>query len=188
MKRKRMLQLFEAAEQLWGSFDDFPALPPGTDPMPHLSRNTTSQPFFLVSDQDQTLINLTGEGEIWFAGERPEQFQLVAGDSVYIPAGIPSRVITHSPSLQVRFKAETPGREAAVWYCSDCQTVVYWYAIDTKNGIPQAAYWQAVQQFNTDAALRVCPACQTEQPPVDLGDIAWPAAAEAMQSMTKQAE
>ncbi len=186
MERRRMLQLFEAAEQLWGSFDDFPALPPGIDPMPHLSRNTISQPFFLVSDQDQTLINLSGEGEVWFGGERPEQFQLAVGDSVYIPAGIPSRVITRTPSVQVRFKAETAGREAVVWYCSDCRAVIHWRSIDTQAEIPQTAYWQAAQQFNTDAALRMCSACQREHPPVELGDIAWPAVAEALQSDTEK--
>ena len=188
MERKRMLQLFEAAEQLWGSFDDFPALPPGIDPMPHISRNTISQPFFLASDQDQTLINLSGEGEVWFTGDRPEQLQLVAGDSVYIPAGIPSRVMTHSPSLQVRFKAETPGKEAAVWYCAGCQAVVHWQSIDTKEEIPQAAYWEAVQQFNNDSSLRTCPDCQAEHPLAELGDIAWPAVAEAIQSMGEKAE
>ena len=84
--------------------------------MPHISCNTISQPFFLLSDQDHTVINLTGERGIWFAGEHAERLQLVAGDSVYLPAGIPSQVIKHTPSFQVRFKAETPGREAAVWY------------------------------------------------------------------------
>lgn len=188
MERRRMVQLFEAAEHLWGSFDDFPALPPGIDPMPHLSRNTISQPFFLVSDQDQTLINLSGEGAVWFEGERPEQLQLVVGDSVYIPAGIPSQVITHTPSVQVRFKAETAGKEAVVWYCPDCRAVVHWRSIDTQAEIPQAAYWQAVQQFNTDSALRVCPACQSEQPRAELGDIAWPAVAQAIQSTMDKAE
>lgn len=65
MDRKRIHQLFDAGLELWGgSFDDFPRLPPGTDPVPHISWNTLSKPFYLVSDQDQTLINLTGEGEI----------------------------------------------------------------------------------------------------------------------------
>ncbi len=182
MERKRMLQLFKELQTAWGSFDDFPALPPGIDPMPHISRNTISQPFFLVSDQDHTLINLTGEGEIWFAGEHAERLQLVAGDSVYLPAGIPSRVITHAPSLQVRFKAETPGREAVVWYCADCHTIVNWQAIDTGTEIPQQAYWQAVRTFNTDTTKRICPACGTEHPRVELGDIAWPAVADAIRS------
>lgn len=180
MERKRMLQLFDAGPELWGSFDDFPALPVGTDPMPHLSRNTISQPFYLVSDQDQTLINLSGEGEVWFQGERRERFSLVAGDSVYLPAGIPSRVITHTPNLQVRFKAETPGREATVWYCANCESVVHWQAVDTSSQIPQQAYWDATQTFNSDAAARTCAACTTVHPPVDLGDIAWPTVAEAI--------
>lgn len=40
---------------------------------------------------------------------------------------------------------------------------------------------RSVQQFNTDPALRVCPACQSEHPRLELGDIAWPAVAQAIQ-------
>jgi 3-hydroxyanthranilate 3,4-dioxygenase len=178
--RKRMLQLFHEAQSAWGSFDDFPALPPGTDPMPHISRNTVSQPFYLVSDQDQVLINFAGEGELWLKGNEPERMALVAGDSVYLPAGIPSRVVTHTPSLQVRFKAETPGREAVVWYCPGCGNIVDWRSIDTGQQLPQEVYWEAIQAFNDDAARRTCRHCGTIHPRVDLGDIAWPAVAAAI--------
>jgi 3-hydroxyanthranilate 3,4-dioxygenase len=177
-----MLQLFQEVQNAWGSFDDFPALPPGADPMPHISRNTVSQPFYLVSDQDQVLINLVGEGEIWLKGNEPERMSLVAGDSVYLPAGVPSRVVTRTPSLQVRFKAETPGREAVVWYCSCCDTIVDWRSIDTQQEIPQAAYWEATQAFNGDVTRRTCRECGTVHPAVDLGDIAWPTVAQAIRA------
>jgi len=66
--------------------------------------------------------------------------------------------------------------------------VVHWRSIDTQAEISQAAYWQAVQQFNTDPALRVCPACQSEHPRVELGDIARPAVAQAIQSNMGKSE
>jgi len=182
MDRKRMLQLFNEVQSAWGSFDDFPALPPGTDPMPHISCNTVSQPFYLVSDQDQVLINLAGEGELWLKGHEPERMPLVAGDSVYLPAGIPSRVVTHTPSLQVRFKAETPGREAVVWYCSRCDNIVDWRSIDTGQEIPQEAYWEATRAFNDDEVRRTCRPCGAVRPPVELGDIGWPAVAQTIRT------
>jgi 3-hydroxyanthranilate 3,4-dioxygenase len=183
MEAKRVVQLFQELETSWGSFDEFPALSPGVDPTPHLSRNTVSQPFFIVSDRDETLINLSGEGEIWFAGETPERTRLAAGDSVYLPAGIPSRLITHTTSLQVRFKAQTPGREAAVWYCGQCSGVVHWHAIGPEVEIPQEQYWDAVEIFNSSVATRSCPACGTEHSPAELGDIAWPEVAKAIRAL-----
>ena len=180
MKAKRVVQLFEEVGSAWGSFDDFPALDPRVDPMPHLSRNIVSQPFFLASDSDQTLINVRGEGEIWFAGKPAERMRLIAGDSVYLPAGVPNRVITHTPSLQVRFKAHPPAREAAAWYCDDCGVVVHWHAIDAEVEIPQEEYWAAVSAFNADDALRRCGACGAQHPKADLGDIAWLEVAKAI--------
>lgn len=87
MERKRMLQLFHEAQNAWGSFDDFPVLPPGTDPMPHISRNTVSQPFYLVSDQDQVLINLAGEGELWLKGHEPERMSVARCWRLRLSAG-----------------------------------------------------------------------------------------------------
>ncbi len=66
--------------------------------------------------------------------------QLAAGDCVYLPAGVPSRILTQTPSLQVRFNAATPGREAVAWYFADCRGVVYWHAIEARVEIPQEEY------------------------------------------------
>ena len=182
MEAKRVIQLFQEVESAWGSFDDFPALDPRVDPMPHLSRNTVSQPFYLVSESDQTLINVSGEGELWLAGPRPERMQLVAGDSVYPPAGVPSRVITRTPSLQVRFKAEPPAREAVAWYCEACRELVHWHDIGAEVEVPQEEYWRAVEHFNRDEAARTCDACGALHPPAELGDIAWPEVAKAIRA------
>ena len=50
IERKKTLNVFKDAHDAWGSFDDFPVGQPGTDPMPHLSRNRCAQPFFLVAE------------------------------------------------------------------------------------------------------------------------------------------
>ncbi len=186
MDRKRMHFVFELAEKTWGSFDDFPIMPPGTDPMPHLSKNTVSQPFYLASDQDQTLIHFTGKAEIWFRSETDERMSLNPSDCVYIPAGVPSRIITHTPSLQVRLKAGTPGREAAIWYCPGCSEFISWQSFrvgdvdQPDHKLPQAAYWEAVQAFNGDESMRTCGQCRAVHPQLDLGDIAWPEVVEAL--------
>jgi hypothetical protein len=107
---------------------------------------------------------------------------LVANDSVYIPAGVPSRIITRTLSLQVRFKAETPGREAVVWYCETCDSLLFWREIDTATEIPQVVYWDATQAFNSDAAARTCRGCGAVNTPAELGDIAWHEVAEAIRA------
>ncbi len=66
LERKKTLNVFKDAREAWGSYDDFPVGQPGTDPMPHLSRNRVAQPFYLVSEADQVLIQMAGRGEIQF--------------------------------------------------------------------------------------------------------------------------
>ena len=66
IERKKTLNVFKDAREAWGSYDDFPVGQPGTDPMPHLSRNRCPQPFFLVSEADQVLIQMAGRGRIEF--------------------------------------------------------------------------------------------------------------------------
>jgi hypothetical protein len=45
VERKRMLQLFQEVQNAWGSFDDFPAPPPGADPMPQEAYWQATQTF-----------------------------------------------------------------------------------------------------------------------------------------------
>src|SRR5207237_3246410 len=106
LERKKTSNVFREAANAWGSYDDYPVGPPGTDPMPHLSRNRVAQPFYLVSEADQVLIQMAGEGEILFAERDPARMALSPGDTVYIPAGVPSRLVPRGENLQVRLKAE----------------------------------------------------------------------------------
>ena len=172
LERKKTLNVFKDAKQAWGSYDDYPVGPPGTDPMPHLSRNRLPQPFFLVGEEDQVLIQMAGKGEILLLTDTPERMPLQPGDAVYIPAGVPSRLFPDGENLQLRLKAEPPGREAVAWYCASCGGELYTREIPA--GIVQDHYWESpVQAFNAGEALRTCRR-GVVHPPVELGDIAWP--------------
>jgi 3-hydroxyanthranilate 3,4-dioxygenase len=178
LERKKTLNVFKDGKGAWGSYDDYPVGPPGTDPMPHLSRNRVPQPFFLVSEEDQVLIQMAGEVSIEFREIEPRRMRLTPGDTVYIPAGVPSRLVPEGENLQIRLKVEPPGREAVAWYCAGCDALVY--TEELAAGIVQEGYWHAVQAFNEDTTRRTCGACVAVHPPVDLGDIAWPEVAKAL--------
>jgi len=99
IERKKTLNVFKDAHDAWGSFDDFPVGQPGTDPMPHLSRNRCAQPFFLVAEADHVLVQMAGSGRIELRGHAT--MQLEPGDTVYIPACVPSRIIPDGENIQI---------------------------------------------------------------------------------------
>jgi hypothetical protein len=181
LERKKTLNVFKDAAGAWGSYDDFPVGPTGTDPMPHLSRNRTAQPFYLVSEADQVIIQMAGEGEILFAEREPARMPLVPGDTVYVPAGVPSRLLPRGENLQVRLKAEPPVREAVAWFCGRCGARVHAEELPA-DGIPQEGYWSAVHTFNADPTTRTCGGCGEVHPPAELGDVAWPEVAAALRA------
>ncbi len=174
LERKKTLNVFKDAREAWGSYDDFPVGQPGTDPMPHLSRNRCAQPFFLVSEADQVLIQMAGRGEIQFRDVEPAVIKLVPGDTVYIPACVPSRLVPDGENVQIRLKAEPGVREAVAWYCA-CGALVH--SVEIAPGIVQDAYLAAVHAFN--ASARTCETCQRVHPVAELGDIDWAHAAAA---------
>ena len=180
IERKKTLNVFKDAREAWGSYDDFPVGQPGTDPMPHLSRNRIAQPFYLVSEADQVLVQMAGRGEIELRepdAPGPTRMVLDPGDTVYIPACVPSRLVPYGENVQVRLKAEPAVREAVAWYCA-CGALVS--SVELAPGIMQEGYLAAVQTFN--ASARKCPACGRVHPAAELGDIDWAAAAAAVRA------
>jgi hypothetical protein len=173
IERKKTLNVFKDAREAWGSYDDFPVGQPDTDPMPHLSRNRCAQPFFLVSEADQVIIQMAGTGRIEFVGA--ETMPLQPGDTVYIPACMPSRLFPDGENVQVRLKAEPGVREAVAWFC-ECGALVH--SIEISPGIVQASYLAAVHAFN--ASPRACASCGRVHPLAELGDIAWAETAKAL--------
>jgi hypothetical protein len=177
IERKKTLNVFKDAREAWGSYDDFPVGQPGTDPMPHLSRNRVAQPFYLVSEADQVLIQMAGRGEIRFHGGDPAVIALEPGDTVYLPACVPSRLVPDGENVQLRLKVEPGVREAVAWFCP-CGAIVD--SAEIAPGVVQDAYLAAVHAFN--ASARTCPDCGQQHPPAELGDIAWTEVAAALRA------
>ncbi len=182
MKRGKATTIFAAAEGCLGSYDDFPVMPAGTDPMSCVSRNRVPQPFFLVSEHDQVLLLFAGVTRVELPGSEMGHAQLKAGESLYIPAGQPSRIVPLSESIQLKWRAEPGGWEAAVWYCPRCDAKVFIKEFNTAEQLPQEGYWQACNEFNSDRALRTCDGCGAVLDPADLGDIRWPDVAREIRS------
>lgn len=174
LERKKTLNVFKDAREAWGSYDEFPVAQPGIDPMPHLSRNRVAQPFFLVHEADQVLIQMSGRGEIQFHGA--PAMPLEPGDIVYIPARLPSRLVPAGENVQVRLKVEPPAREAVAWFCT-CGARVH--LVELPPGPPQRHYWAAVQAFN--ASPRTCARCGAVHPVAELGDVKWLETAAALE-------
>lgn len=188
MKRGRATTIFAAAEECLGSHDDFPIMPEGTDPMSCVSRNRVAQPFFLVSEHDQILLLFAGQTRVELHGSSMSQAQLKPGESLYIPAGQPSRIVPLSESVQLKWRAEPGGWEAAVWFCAQCDSEVFVKEFNTSEQLPQECYWAACNEFNSDAALRTCEKCGTVLNPADLDDIRWPDVARQIRNDTKSSD
>jgi 3-hydroxyanthranilate 3,4-dioxygenase len=179
-ERRKTLNVFREAALTWGSYDDFPLVPAGVDPSPHLSRNQVAQPFYLVTAQDEVLVTMSGDGEIRFKDPARTVLVVSPGDVAYLPARIPARIIPHGELLQVRLKGNPPFTEAAAWYCDACDAFMHRAEFTSK--IPQRSYWDAVTTYNTDARYRTCPACGHVHDKAELGDIAWDAVADALEA------
>jgi len=173
MRRSKEFDILTAARECLGSYDEWPCLPAGIDPMPYLSRNRVPQPFYLISAHDRILVHLGGTGRVEFREASIHYFDLVCGDFVYLPAGTPSRIVPETPCLQLIYRAEPRGQETALWYCSGCGTELHRVVLDEAEGLLQRAYWTACQTFSDNLAVHTCARCATIHPPLDLTDIRW---------------
>lgn len=179
IRRKNNFNILREARKL-GSFDDFPLLRPEVDPQLHVSVNSVDQPFFLTGKKDMVLSQMSGRSRIVFAGGPVRYFDLVPGEFVYIPAGMPHRVLTAEDGIQVRYKAREPGTETVAWKCANCGSEVHSVSFDASSAPAQIGYQSACEAFNSDPALRKCHNCGTEADPVNLGTFRWPRVVEAL--------
>lgn len=177
-----MFNLFQAANDCLGSYDEFPTMPAGTDPMPCLSRNRVAQPFHLVSASDEVLIAMAGDATLRLPGNELSEVPVGVGEAVYIPAGQPSQIIPSGTTIHLRFKPEPPDWEAAAWFCEHCGVELHRREFRAGEQLPQECYWDACQAFNRDERLRTCGQCATVTAPLDLSDIRWPDVAEMIRA------
>jgi hypothetical protein len=179
-ERRKTLNVLKESNLTWGSFDDFPIIPEGIEPSPHLSRSRVPQPFYLVTAKDELLVTMTGEGEVRFHDPERTVLCIGPGDVVYLPARLPSRVIPDTELVQVRIKDVPPFTEAVAWFCDSCGNLLY--RAEFTAVVPQRQYWQATIAYNSDPALRTCASCGRTHDPVDLDEIAWDEVAEVLES------
>ena len=186
MQRSKEFDILAAARECLGSYDEWPCLPTGIDPMPYLSRNRVPQPFHLASAHDRLLVHLGGTGRVEFREASVYYFELACGDFVYLPAGTPSRIVPETPCLQIVYRVEPWGQETALWYCPGCGAELHRTALDGAQGVPQRAYWAACHAFNSEPAARTCARCATVHPLLDLTDIRWPEVATLLRGGPRQ--
>ena len=179
LERRKMFQAFEAARDA-GPYDELPMLRSQADPQIYLSHNDRPQPFWLICSLDSMLSNAYGTGRVYMADSPVRYHNLEPGDLVYVPAGVPHRLVPDEPSVVLRYKAREAGWEGVAWYCEQCEAELYREEFDTSEEIPQAAYQRACDAFNADAGRRRCPRCGTEADPVDVADLRWSEIAEAI--------
>ena len=170
--RKRTLDCIKTARDV-GNYDDVPILAEAVDPQIHLSRNDCTQPFSLICEKDNILVQMSGSAIVHFHAADVRRFRLQPGDHVYIPAGTPHRVEPLTESIRLRYKAREAGLEAVAWYCDGCGAELRRYTWDTAATPSQQAYWDACREFNESAVARTCAECGTMLDPIDLSPFRW---------------
>jgi 3-hydroxyanthranilate 3,4-dioxygenase len=115
------------------------------------------EPFFLVTALDEVLVQMAGRAEVRFQDGVTSSMCLEPGDTVYLPAGVPSRIVSIGECIQIRLKGQPPLQEAVAFYCRDCNSLLH--AEEFTDAIPQRHYWRATSAFNADPTLRTCKRC-----------------------------
>ncbi|SOE06305.1 3-hydroxyanthranilate 3,4-dioxygenase [Variovorax sp. YR752] len=172
IRRKNALNLIKDKSK-FSNFDEYPVLKEDVDPQLHISRNGVDQPFFLVCQKDCTIAALTGKARVHFHDASVRYYDLLPGDHVYVPAGMPHRITAIEPGVHIRYKAREAGLEAVAWYCGNCDHEIDRYTWDTAKQVPQAGYLAGAERFNGTSERRICKSCGNEHSPLDLSPFRW---------------
>lgn len=179
LRRKNTLNLFREAGKL-SSFDEYPVLRSEIDPQMHVSRNSVDQPFHLICEKDSVLVLISGKAIVQFASGAVRFFELEPGDFVYVPGGMPHRILVGEEGIHVRYKARESGLEAVAWYCKNCGAKLDEQVWDTAVTLPQEGYEDACQSFNSQIDRRTCTECGSTHDVVDLTAFRWKAVAQML--------
>lgn len=179
IRRKNALNLIRDRAK-FSNFDEYPVLKEDVDPQLHVSVNSVDQPFFVIFQKDTLLAALSGSAQVQFKGASVHYFDLGPGDHVYVPAGIPHRIVGGKNALHLRYKARQPGLEAVAWYCEHCGEELDRYTWDTARQVAQAGYQAAATRFNASPERRRCSSCGHEHPVIDLSPFRWDAVARSL--------
>ena len=178
-KRRQMFHTFKEAANA-GRYDELPMLPVNIDPQLNLSRNDVDQPFWLILEKDSVIVQMSGVARVEMRDGPVLWEDLIAGDFLYVPGGVPHRIRPSETSVMYRFKAQPAGLEAVAWYCAQCQQPLYRRVWDTAGELPQAGYLRSCEEFNARPELRTCTRCQAVHPSISLEGYRWSHLAEEL--------
>jgi 3-hydroxyanthranilate 3,4-dioxygenase len=165
-----------------GPYDERPMLPDTLDLQLYLSKNDRRQPFFLICQHDTVLFALSGTGHVEYKDASVLRHAYEIGDHLYVPAGVPHRVVPTAETIQYRYKLPESELEGVAWYCEQCGHELYREVWEIAAEIPQAAYLRISQGFNADPARRTCKSCGAVHPMVDLALYRWAQIAEELRA------
>jgi 3-hydroxyanthranilate 3,4-dioxygenase len=172
MARSLMVFTFAAAAQA-GPYDECPMLPDSLDLQIHLSKNAIKQPFFLICQHDTVLFALAGSGHVEYKDASVLRHSYGVGDHLYVPAGVPHRIVPAAETIQYRYKLPESELEGVAWYCDGCGAELHREVWELQSELPQEAYLRIARAFNEDVKRRTCAACGTVHPVLDLSPYRW---------------
>ena len=181
MARNLNVMTFAAAASA-GPYDERPMLPETLDLQIFLSKNDRTQPFFLICQHDTVLFALSGEGHVDYKDAAVLRHSYEVGDHLYVPAGVPHRIVPKSETIQYRYKLAESELEGIAWYCEHCGHELHREIWEIAAELPQAAYLRITQAFNADATRRTCASCGAVHPTIDLASYRWANIAEDLRA------
>jgi hypothetical protein len=183
MARSLMVFTFAAAAQA-GPYDERPMLPDSLDLQIHLSRNTIKQPFFLICQHDTVLFAFAGSGHVEYKDASVLRHSYGVGDHLYVPAGVPHRIVPAVETIQYRYKLPESELEGVAWYCDECGSELHREVWELQSELPQEAYLRIARAFSEDLKRRTCAACGTVHPVLDLSPYRWAELTRALKEET----
>jgi 3-hydroxyanthranilate 3,4-dioxygenase len=180
MARELMFFAFDEAAKC-GPYDERPMLPGDTDLQLCESRNDRPQPFFLICEHDTVLVTMSGLGNVEFRNTNVLWHKYESGDFIYVPAGVPHKIVPSEESIHLRYKLPESELEGVAWFCG-CGSEVHRDIWELSEELPQEGYSRATSEFNSDVARRTCPKCKTVHPQVDLAGIRWTEVAQSIRT------
>jgi len=183
MARNLMVFSFAAAAKA-GPYDERPMLPDSLDLQIHLSKNDRPQPFFLICEHDTVLFALSGAGHVEYKDSSVLRHSYEVGDHLYVPAGVPHRIVPSAETIQYRYKLPESELEAVAWYCDGCGGELHREVWEIASELPQEAYLRAAHAFNGDAKQRTCATCGAVHPLLDLAPYRWAEVARELKDET----
>ncbi|MGH7091301.1 MAG: hypothetical protein ACREFQ_20595 [Stellaceae bacterium] len=172
MARNHMVFTFAEAAKA-GPYDERPMLPDTLDLQVHLSRNDRPQPFYLICEHDTVLFAMSGDGHVDYKDASVLRHSYEVGDHLYVPAGVPHRIVPNSATIQYRYKLPESELEGVAWYCDGCGHELYREVWEIAAELPQEAFLRLARAFNADERRRTCRGCGAIHPPIDLAPYRW---------------